>query len=135
MNKVNVVDQKIVIWMAFAGIIFALYVALGAFGAHGLENKLTTAQSNTYQTALRYLVLHAIGLLLVNISFGMLNKSNDWVNWLFVGGMVLFSLSLLIHACKDLLGVSVNVFALIAPLGGLSYIAGWIIYAITLLKK
>lgn len=135
MNKVNVVDQKTVIWMAIAGIIFALYVALGAFGAHGLENKLSSSQANTYQTALRYMVIHAIGLMLVNLSFAVLSKSNEWVNWLFVGGMLLFSVSLLIHACKDLLGISINVFALIAPLGGLSYIAGWIVYTFTLLKK
>ena len=128
-------DQKYIIWMAIAGVIFALYVTLGAFGAHGLENKLTTSQSNTYQTALRYMVLHAIGLLLVNLSFGILDKWNNWVNWLFVGGMILFSLSLLIHACKDILGISINVFALVAPLGGLSYIAGWVLYSITLLKK
>ncbi|MFT6004372.1 MAG: uncharacterized membrane protein YgdD (TMEM256/DUF423 family) [Bacteroidia bacterium] len=49
--------------------------------------------------------------------------------------MLLFSASLIVHALKDLIGIEVNVFARLAPIGGLSYIAGWLIFAYTLPRE
>ncbi|MDA7748300.1 hypothetical protein N8883_01510 [Bacteroidia bacterium] len=49
--------------------------------------------------------------------------------------MLLFSASLIVHSLKDVIGIEVNVFARLAPIGGLSYIAGWLIFAYTLPRK
>ena len=128
-------NDKAIRWIAFGAVICSLYVLLGAFGAHGLEGKLSDSQLSTYNTALRYLVIHGLGLIIVNLSYVVLHKSNKWVNWLFTIGLVLFSLSLLIHSTKHLLGIEINLFALVAPLGGLSFVAGWILYALVILRK
>ena len=52
--------------MRAGAILCTVYVILGAFGAHGLESKLTVAQLATYHTGLRYLIVHAIALILTN---------------------------------------------------------------------
>lgn len=122
-------------WMATGALITGLYVALGAFGAHGLEGHLDVKSMATYQTALRYMVIHSLGLIVVN---GLSRNDNDSIkayNWLVVGGLLLFSCSLLIHACKDLLGIEINVFAMLAPVGGLSFIAAWLVLGFKWLRK
>lgn len=116
-------------------ILCAIYVILGAFGAHGLENKLTVAQLSTYQTGLRYLIVHALGLILTNFTYHYWGTQKRLSNVFFYLGIALFSFSLLIHATKDLIGINVNVFALMAPIGGLCYIVGWIFYTLKIGKQ
>jgi uncharacterized membrane protein YgdD (TMEM256/DUF423 family) len=135
MNKVTFSKDITIKWMVFGAIICALYVALGAFGSHGLEGKLTAKQLTTYNTGLRYMIIHGLALILTNLSYIILEKYNAWTNRFAAAGLLLFSVSLLIHATKDLLGIDVNVFALLAPIGGFSYIIFWILYALTLSKK
>ncbi len=135
MNKVKSSTEKQERWIAFGAIICGLYVILGAFGAHGLENKLNADQLQTYHTGLRYMIIHGLAMILINLSNYKLQKNNSAVNYLLVAGLVLFSLSLVIHACKSLLGIEINMFALFAPIGGLSFVAAWFLYAYTVLKK
>ena len=68
------------------------------------------------------MIIHGLALILTNLSYIILEKYNVWTNRFAVAGLLLFSVSLLIHATKDLLGIDVNVFALLAPIGGFSYI-------------
>ncbi len=121
--------------MKVGAILCALYVVLGAFGAHGLENKLTEAQLGTYHTGLRYLIIHALGIILTNYTYHQWGTHKRTSNVFFYFGIILFSFSLLIHATKDLLGVEVNVFAMLAPIGGLCYMLGWVLYSIKIGKK
>ncbi|MDA8886702.1 DUF423 domain-containing protein [Bacteroidia bacterium] len=121
------------IWVG--AIICALYVALGAFGAHGLKDALDSSQIATYETGLRYMIIHGLGLILISSVYILLQKYNIWPAILFYIGLVLFSLSLIVHATKDLLGISIDVFALFAPFGGLSFIAGWILFTISIRTK
>lgn len=116
-------------------LICALYVALGAFGAHGLKPKLSPSQLATYETGLRYLIIHGMGIILVNLVFAHFQYFSSWVNRLFYAGILLFSGGLVIHGVKDLLGIEVNVFAMLAPLGGLCFIAGWLIFLFSLKNK
>lgn len=128
-------SHKVTTHMMVAAIICALYVTLGAFGAHGLEHILTEAQKATYETGLRYLIIHALGLFIVQIVYQITSIYSSYPSWFFYGGMVLFSASLMIYALKDLLGIEINVFAMLAPIGGLSYIAGWLVFAFSLYRK
>jgi uncharacterized membrane protein YgdD (TMEM256/DUF423 family) len=55
-------------WLAAGGILGALGVTLGAFGAHGLDDYLTdTGQAANYETAVRYQMYHALALVLVGV--------------------------------------------------------------------
>ena len=96
MNK-----QKPTTHILIAAIICSVYVALGAFGAHGLESKLSIDQLDTYNTGLRYLIIHALGLLAINLTFIVKDTFSILTNTFIYTGMVFFSLSLVLHATKD----------------------------------
>lgn len=100
-----------------------LGVALGAFAAHALKPTLdANGRTATFELAVRYQFYHALALLFL----GMWLRSNTsllltWTGWLWLGGVLLFSGSLY------LLSVTNNKsFAMVTPIGGLLFLAGWI---------
>jgi uncharacterized membrane protein YgdD (TMEM256/DUF423 family) len=128
-NQLNTTHFKV------GALLAAVYVALGAFGAHGLHDVLSPKDMATYETALRYLIIHSLGLLLIHIVFILLEIMNKWCFIFIYAGLVLFSASLLVHSLRHLIGFEANVFALVAPLGGLSFIAAWLVFIYTLTRK
>ncbi len=102
-------------------------VAAGAFGAHALRARLTPELLAVFETAARYQMYHALGLLAVawatSRSPGALPV---WAGWLFVAGTVLFSGSLYALALTG-----VRWWGAVTPLGGVAFIAGWICLALT----
>lgn len=125
---------KVVRHMIVGALICSLYILLGAFGAHGLEGKITTNQLNTFNTGLRYMIIHGLGIILISLVYITLNKYNKWVYFLIYGGILFFSSSLIIHALKDILHINVNLFAIIAPIGGLCYAFSWVLFALEIKK-
>lgn len=122
-------------WMATGGLLCALYVTLGAFGAHGLEDSLDVKSMATYQTGLRYMIIHALALILINLIGIQLKRSFNLTNYFITAGILLFSFGLVIHATRSLLGFDLNIFAYIAPIGGVSYVIAWVLFSLKLLKK
>jgi uncharacterized membrane protein YgdD (TMEM256/DUF423 family) len=101
----------------------AVGVAAGAFGAHYLEALVGGTGIDTFETGVRYHLLHALALVLTGLVPAS-QQSNKWVNragWLFLAGIALFSGSLYI-----LVLAGIPWMGAVAPLGGLSLIAGWI---------
>jgi uncharacterized membrane protein YgdD (TMEM256/DUF423 family) len=124
--------------IALAAFIAGLAVALGAFGAHGLQ-KITTDEKilHGYQTAVQYQMYHALALLSVGIFYFQL--SGRWMKWaatFFIAGIILFSGSLyLITLLKIQESEVVKYAGPVTPLGGLFLITGWIILMIAAIKK
>lgn len=110
----------------------AAAVALGAFGAHRLESVLSPNQMDTYQKAVQYHFIHVLALLaLVALSGKLPGATAWWAGVFFVLGIILFSGSLYLWSAKTLLGISQWRFLVfLTPVGGLSFIAGWISLAI-----
>lgn len=106
-------------------------VAMGAFGAHGLKNTLTPELMIVYQTAVHYHCYHALGLLVV----GLLTWYTPtivllrWSGILMIAGIVLFSGSLYILSITG-----IRWLGAITPLGGLSFIGAWLLFALAVLK-
>lgn len=99
-----------------------LAVALGAFGAHSLKEVLQTNDTTeVWKTAVLYHFLHALGLLILAI----LPVTSRTVAILFVCGIALFSGSLYLLALTN-----IKWLGAITPLGGVSFIAGWLILII-----
>jgi uncharacterized membrane protein YgdD (TMEM256/DUF423 family) len=105
-----------------------LGVALGAFGSHGLENRLSVEALETFQTAVRYQMIHALALLAVTgLPRGA--RGADLAGWAFVAGILLFSGSLYLLAA-----LGHTWLGAITPLGGAAFLAGWLALAWGYLK-
>ncbi len=97
-------------------------VAAGAFGAHALRSRLTPELLTVFETAARYQMYHALGLLAVAWATTRWPGALPvWAGWLFVVGTVLFSGSLYLLA---LTGASW--WGAVTPLGGIAFLAGWL---------
>src|SRR6056297_1912255 len=110
----------------FLGAISAFIgVAAGAFGAHGLEDRLTAERLSVFEIGVRYQMYHAFGLIAAAWAYSKwpsnLMKTGAW---LFVIGTVLFSGSLYLLSMSGL-----KWFGAITPFGGLAFLAGWICLA------
>ena len=109
-------------WWRIAGIAGALGVALGAFGAHGLKNVVDDPAviERWWQVGARYHLVHAAALLGVAAH----PRPPAAAGWAFVVGIVLFSGSLY---AMTLTGITK--LGMITPLGGVAFIAGWLLLA------
>lgn len=110
--------------VGLAAIFGALGVALGAFGAHGLAGYFAEnpAAEGTFETAVRYHLIHAVALLGAAWIYERLpSRWSRWAGWLFVAGILLFSGSLYLLSLLNL-----RLMGAVAPLGGASLIAGWL---------
>jgi len=100
-------------------------VALGAFAAHGLKNKLPPDMFNVFEVGVRYHMYHALGLLAVAAAAA--RWTGPWVTaagWLFVFGIVIFSGSLYLLAMGG-----PRWLGAITPIGGLAFLIGWLLLA------
>lgn len=103
-----------------------LSIALGAFGAHALKPILGDRLS-VYHTGVQYQMMHALALILVAFLAEKWPNSSliGWAGWLMLVGIILFS--------GSLYGLSItklSVFGPITPLGGLAFLAGWVMLMI-----
>ena len=104
-----------------------LAVILGAFAAHGLENKIEVEQITVFQTGVRYQFYHAFGIFIAAILSS--KGKNVWLQraaWCFVIGIILFSGSLYLLSTRELLGITNwKWLGPITPIGGTFFIIGW----------
>ena len=114
-----------------AALLMALVVAIGAFGAHGLKSHLSEEMIQIYKTGVEYHFYHALGLLLVGVL--SLSIPSGWLNWsaiLLTAGIILFSGSLYVLAVTG-----IKWMGAVTPVGGLSFIAGWVFLFVAVWKK
>ena len=99
-----------------------LAVALGAFGAHGLQGRLSPELLQTFETGVRYQLYHALALFVVSFACSRYSQLTllSAAGWLFVVGTLLFSGSLYVLA-----GTGVRWLGAITPFGGVAFLAGW----------
>jgi len=110
----------------FAALLGALGVALGAFGAHALnEQLLESGTLETWKTAVFYHLVHAAAAWSVGICAKLTDKLSFYAATCWIIGILLFSGSLygLALGGPRWLGP-------ITPLGGVSFIVGWLLAAI-----
>ena len=108
-----------------------LAVALGAFGAHGLKDRLSPDMMAVYQTAVQYHFYHTLALLLVALLMhsGLQSSALKVSAWLFTAGILVFSGSLYALALSD-----IRVLGAITPIGGLMFLGGWLCLALAAWK-
>ncbi len=112
--------------MAVGAVSAMLAVALGAFGAHGLRDVLDADHLRIFETAVRQQTTHAIALVVTgSIAERRESRAFPFAVAAFVVGSVLFcgSVYALAFSGPRLLGV-------VAPIGGLAFMAGWLALAL-----
>ena len=104
-----------------------LAVALGAFGAHGLEGKLPAKYLESWKTGVTSQMFHATGLLVIGLLLGKVPASSlfSTAGWLMLAGIILFSGSLYVLSLTK-----ISVLGAITPLGGVAFLAAWVLIII-----
>jgi uncharacterized membrane protein YgdD (TMEM256/DUF423 family) len=117
-------------------------IALGAFGSHALPAKLSPERVATFETGVRYQLWHSLALFAVVFvgairfvspsSSALYAVTGDMAwpaatsGWLFVAGVVLFSGSLYALALTGR-----RAWGAVTPLGGVCFLAGWALLALS----
>ena len=118
-------------FIVIGAVAMALGVMLGAFGAHGLKNKLTPDLLAVYHTGVEYHLYHALGLILVGVLIHQFPQvaGLHTGGWLLLAGIVIFSGSLYVLAISG-----IRWLGAITPIGGTAFIAGWLWIAWSLVR-
>ncbi|MBH1968558.1 MAG: DUF423 domain-containing protein [Pseudomonadales bacterium] len=96
-------------------------VALGAFAAHGLKNRLTPEYLAIFHTGVTYQLVHTLALLGVALLATQIpGRLINWAGASFCIGILLFSGSLYL-----LTMTGVSKLGIITPFGGLAFLVGW----------
>ena len=114
-------------WLIAAGILGAAAVILGAFGAHALAERVPQARLAVYETGVRYLLVHALAVLVAAVLPPHVTR---WAAPCWIAGCVLFSGSLILLVLAD-----ARWLGMVAPVGGLLLIAGWLALAIAAWRR
>lgn len=109
-------DKKL--WIIISAVSGFTVVAIGAFGAHGLREKLSAEMLDVYRTGVLYQFIHTIVLLIISLTNFLKSKIPSMF---FLLGIILFSFSLYIYSTSG-----VKIFAMITPVGGVCFLIGWL---------
>ena len=118
------ISKKVLI--IISGILGFLAVSFGAFGAHALKDKISAERLSIFQTGVLYHLIHTVVVLVITIA-----GDNRFVKAaiFLIAGIVLFSFSLYFYSITQ-----IKLFAMITPVGGISFLAGWLMIIIEALK-
>ena len=122
------------LWIGIGALLALISVAAGAAGTHALEDVIDADALDTFETAVRFQMYHALALLFTGL---LSSRWTSWVKrlvnaagWLFTFGTVIFSGSLYILALTD-----IGLFGAIAPIGGACLLAGWASLALGVIRR
>lgn len=114
-------------WIVIGGIFGFTAVALGAFGAHSLRDVLSEEMLDIFKTGVLYHLIHSVIITSIGL-FG--NPKYNLAGWFLSVGIILFSGSLYVYSIS-----TIKIFVMITPIGGISFLAGWLLIIISGLKK
>lgn len=121
-DMVDPIEMKL--WSVLGAFNALLSIAAGAFGAHVLQGRLSPDRIALFETAARYHMYHALGLLAVAWLVSVRGLSGHVAGGCMIAGIVLFSGSLYALALSG-----ARWLGAITPLGGLAFMAGWLAFA------
>lgn len=124
--------------LSIGALLGLLSVIIGAFGAHGLEGRITEARIAIFETGVDYQFYHTFAIF---IAVGLATYFKDdfflKAGWMFIIGIFCFSGSLYFLATRTYLGIEswAKIIGPITPIGGLFFIVGWGILFYGIIKK
>lgn len=118
------IDKKL--WLIISAVSGFTAVAIGAFGAHGLREKLSEQMLDVYKTGVLYQLIHTVVLFALSLNTIIKAKLPSMF---FLLGIILFSFSLYIYSVTG-----IRTFAMITPVGGFCFLIGWLLIIYEALK-
>lgn len=112
-----------------------LSVILGAFAAHSLESVLDLKAIASFKTAIYYMMIHSMVLILVGLAKEFSLKQKRVLQRLFSLGILLFTGSICVYYLLPLIGLKANWVIALTPVGGLFFTLGWGYGAFALYKS
>lgn len=123
LRKLNqIMNKKIILSAAVFGLVA---VILGAFGAHGLKDRISSDSLENWRTAVDYQFYHTFALLFLATFSRARNSLINLSYVCFTVGILLFCGSLYLLSTKDITGLQTRILGPITPIGGLFFIVGW----------
>lgn len=120
--------------ISIAALLAFLAVALGAFGAHTLNELLTTEKLNSFETGVKYQFYHSLALLIIGLNANKLNATALIGKFMLIG-IVFFSFSIYFLSLQELIGINLSILGPITPIGGLFLMISWLILIFKNYKK
>ena len=120
--------------ISIAALLAFLSVVLGAFGAHSLNELLTTEKLNSFETGVRYQFYHSLALLIIGLNANKLNATALIGKFMLIG-IVFFSFSIYLLSLQELIGINLSILGPITPFGGLLLMISWLILIFKNYKK
>lgn len=119
-------------YFAIGAVNAVLSIALGAFGAHGLEENVSEHLLEVFETGARYHMYGALGLMVIALLAKQINGGKLLLNGarLIFAGIVLFSGSLYAMTLTE-----VSKLGIITPIGGVAMLAGWVCVIVSAIKS
>src|SRR5699024_12793404 len=103
---------------------------LGAFGAHGLEGKISDKMILNWEKAVTYQMFHTGALLATSLAmFKVQAASLNWAGITFLIEILLFSGSVYLYSTTDIKSI-----AIVTPFGGVFFLIGWILFGFAMVK-
>jgi uncharacterized membrane protein YgdD (TMEM256/DUF423 family) len=118
-----------------ASVLLLLAIVLGAFGAHGLKDKVTPERIATFEVGVRYQFYIGLAMLILGFNEEKLGFSLKPTFILLLIGVLFFSVSIYFLAIQEILGASLKFLGPITPLGGLLMIIGLFVFIVKLMRK
>lgn len=117
-------DKKF--WLIISAVSGFTAVAIGAFGAHGIREKLSAEMLEVYKTGVFYQFIHTVVLLVLSLTNFIQARI---ASFFFLLGIIFFSFSLYIYSTSG-----IQFFAMITPIGGVCFLIGWLLLIIETIR-
>jgi uncharacterized membrane protein YgdD (TMEM256/DUF423 family) len=116
-------------------ILLLISIVLGAFGAHALKELVKEEQLISFETGVRYQMIHGLAFLVLGLNARGHSFQLKPIFRLLLIGVILFSVSIYFLSLQDVLEVKLKFLGPLTPLGGLLMIVGWSVYGIQLYRS
>lgn len=102
-----------------------LAVLLGAFGAHALKKSFSQEQLRSFETGVKYQMVHAVVLLILSFNLEFATPLESYMAYSFIAGTFLFSFSIYGLSYSASKGKKLKFLGPVTPIGGLLLLLGW----------
>lgn len=123
--RIEMNDKKM--WIIISAVSGFTAVAIGAFGAHGLREKLSVEMLEVYKTGVLYQFIHTIILLILSLTNFVKGRI---ASIFFLAGIILFSFSIYLYSTSG-----ICFFAMITPVGGVCFLIGWLWLIVEVIRR